>query len=80
MDTSVPNQKPIESLTYEQAFNELEAIVASLESNQHPLDEALALFERGQVLARYCANLLDSAALKVQQLLNDEIVDFSPLE
>ena len=44
---------PIEQLTYEQAFAELETIVAALEQDKSSLDETLALFERGQVLARY---------------------------
>lgn len=70
----------VEELTYEQAFAELETIVTALESNEQPLDEALSLFERGQTLARHCADLLDKADLKVQQLAGDELVDFDPQE
>ena len=44
--------QPVEELTYEQAFTELESIVSKLEAEQQPLDEAMALFERGQVLAK----------------------------
>jgi exodeoxyribonuclease VII small subunit len=58
----------IQSLSYEQAFAELEEIVSGLEMNQKSLDEAIALFERGQALAKYCASLLDQAELKVRQL------------
>ena len=65
-----------EDLTYEQAFAELESIVSTLETGEHTLDEAIAKFERGQVLARRCANLLEKAELKVQQLSGGEIVDF----
>ena len=65
-----------EDLTYEQAFAELESIVSTLETGEHTLDEAIAKFERGQVLARHCANLLEKAELKVQQLSGGEIVDF----
>ena len=65
-----------EELTYEQAFAELENIVSTLETGEHALDEAIAKFERGQVLARHCANLLEKAELKVQQLSGGEIVDF----
>lgn len=67
---------PIEELTYEQAFEELESIVAALETEEHPLEQALILFERGQSLARHCARLLDEAELKVQRLAEDELVDF----
>jgi exodeoxyribonuclease VII small subunit len=57
-----------DTLTYEQAFQELEGIVAALETNQQPLEESMRLFERGQYLAQYCAKLLDNADLKVRQL------------
>jgi exodeoxyribonuclease VII small subunit len=69
-------QPPDEDLTYEQAFAELERIVLALETAEHSLDEAIAQYERGQALARYCANLLENAELKIQQLSGDEIVDF----
>ena len=58
----------IQSLSYEQAYAELEEIVYGLETNQKTLEESITLFERGQALAKYCAGLLDQAELKVQQL------------
>ncbi len=58
----------IQSFSYEQAFAELEEIVYGLETNQKSLDDAIALFERGQALAKHCASLLDQAELKVRQL------------
>ena len=67
---------PIDDLTYEQAFAELEQIVSALETGEHTLDEAIAQYERGQDLAKHCASLLDKAELKVQQISGDEIVDF----
>ncbi|HEX7975241.1 MAG TPA: exodeoxyribonuclease VII small subunit [Anaerolineales bacterium] len=71
---------PVGQLTYEQAFAELEQIVTALESDEHDLDNALKLFERGQELARYCAGLLDQAELKVQQISGEELVDFGSEE
>lgn len=68
----------LEDLSYEQAFAELEQIVAALEANDRSLEDALALYERGQSLARYCASLLDKAELKVQQLSGQDLVDFEP--
>lgn len=68
----------IESLSYEQAFEELEQIIAALEANDHPLNQAVALFERGQGLVRHCASLLDAAELKIQQLSGGELTDFDP--
>ena len=66
----------VADLSYEQALTELESIVAALEMNDHSLDRTLALFERGQELARFCAGLLDQAELKVQQISGTELVDF----
>jgi exodeoxyribonuclease VII small subunit len=66
-------------LTYEQAYAELEAIVTALESDERPLDESLALFERGQALSRYCTEMLDRAELKVQTLSGEQLEDFSSL-
>ncbi len=59
---------PIESLTFEQAFAELEESVRTLEQGDLPLDESLTLFERGQQLAAYCGKLLDNAELKIEQV------------
>ncbi len=61
----------LDGLTFEQAFAELEDAVHKLESGELPLEESLALYERGQELAAYCAKLLDEAELKVQQVEAD---------
>lgn len=68
----------LDEISYEEALSELERIVAALESEEHPLEETLALYERGQSLARYCANLLDKAELKVQQLSGEQLEEFQP--
>lgn len=67
----------IESLKFEQAFQELEEIVRQLEAGDLSLDESLALFERGQALAAHCGALLDSADLKIRQVSpTGELTDF----
>lgn len=76
--TNDPYSLPIQQLSYEQAFHQLEEIVGRLEADEHALDQALALYERGQALARYCAALLDQAELRVQQLSAEELIDFAP--
>jgi exodeoxyribonuclease VII small subunit len=58
-------------LTFEQAYAQLEEIVARLESGDLTLDESVALYERGQQLARRCGDLLDSAELRVRQITED---------
>jgi exodeoxyribonuclease VII small subunit len=54
--------------TFEQAQRELEQIVERLEHGQAPLDEALALWERGEELYRLCVGRLDTAQAKIEQL------------
>ena len=67
------DESDLSKMTYEQAFGELEAVVGALETNQHPMEEAMDLFERGQALARHCIALLDQAELKIRTLSGEEI-------
>ena len=55
-------------LSYEQALQELEAIVTSLEHEGLELAETLTLYERGKELSQYCQGLLDKVELRVQQV------------
>ena len=57
-----------EERTFEQAQAELEQIVERLEQGQASLDEALALWERGEQLYAFCRERLDSAQGKVEEL------------
>lgn len=59
----------VDELDFEAAFAELEATVRKLERGDLPLEESLALFERGMALARTCERLLDQADLRVRQLV-----------
>ena len=61
-DTSTPDG---DDLTYEQAREELVQVVQRLESGGVPLDESLALWERGEHLASVCQQRLDGARAKV---------------
>jgi exodeoxyribonuclease VII small subunit len=65
-------------LSFEEAFNELEDIVAKLESGELALEQSVVLFERGRKLSDYCQAVLDKAELRVNQLTNDgEVRPFS---
>jgi exodeoxyribonuclease VII small subunit len=57
-----------EELTFEEARTELERIVRELESGQAGLEDALALWERGERLYRICLRKLDAAEAKVEEL------------
>lgn len=59
---------PEEGLGYEEAFDRLEALVASLEDGGVTLAEAVDRYERGMALAAYCGKLLDEAELRVREL------------
>lgn len=61
-------EKPIKTLTYEQALQELEETIGVLDENQSSLDEMLRLFERGQQLVLHCQDLLTQAELKIETL------------
>ena len=52
-------------LSYEQARDELAEIVESLESGSATLEESLALWERGEALAKICQEWLDGAKAKI---------------
>jgi exodeoxyribonuclease VII small subunit len=54
-----------EKLSYEQARDQLTQIVSSLESGQSTLEESLALWERGEALAKICQEWLDGAKAKL---------------
>ena len=57
-----------EELGFEEARRELERIVTQLESGQASLEDALALWERGDELYRLCLGKLDVAEGKIEQL------------
>ena len=54
-----------EQVTYEQALARLDEIVAALEKNDLPLDDALALFEEGTKLTALCTEKLENAKQKI---------------
>ena len=64
--------KPLEDLSYEQALQELEQLVNTLETGENDLETTILYFERGQSLASHCVSLLDNAELKVEDILKVE--------
>jgi exodeoxyribonuclease VII small subunit len=54
--------------SFEEAQKELEQLVERLEHGRAPLDEALALWERGEQLYRLCRERLDTAQGRIEEL------------
>jgi len=69
--TQLPSD--IAEMDYEKAYAELENIVQQLESEPPALEEAIRLFERGQMLSQRCSQLLDSAEVKLRSLTGQEM-------
>jgi exodeoxyribonuclease VII small subunit len=59
----------IEQLTFEQALEELERIVARLESGQAPLEDSIQMYERGAALKAHCETRLEAARLRVEKIV-----------
>jgi len=57
-----------EEQTFEAAQRELEQIVERLERGETGLDEAIALWERGEELYRLCLGKLDAAHGRIEEL------------
>lgn len=58
---------------FEQALNELEALVAAMEKGDLTLEESLKAFENGVKLTRECQQTLRDAEQKVQILLSENV-------
>ena len=65
------SETPLESLSFEQAMAELERVVGQLESGDVPLEESIALYERGAALKAHCEAKLKAAEEKVERITTD---------
>ncbi len=59
-------------LSYEEAYEKLDAAVNALQDGHMSLEQALQHYEKGMKLAQYCNEILQKAELRVQQLSTDE--------
>jgi exodeoxyribonuclease VII small subunit len=58
----------IASLSFEMALAELEVIVEKLERGEVPLEESIALYERGETLKAHCEARLRAAEMRVEKI------------
>ena len=61
----------IKKLPFERAIEELESIVKRLEEGKVPLEESVAIYERGEVLKKRCEELLRQAEARVEKITLD---------
>jgi len=73
-DAAVPE------LSYEESREELNTVVRQLESGGLSLKESLALWERGEELARVCEQWLEGARAKMAAALDERREDDAPAD
>lgn len=75
-------QKPAETLSFEEALGELETIVRNLETGQEPLENSISAYERGIALKKHCENKLRDAQAKIEKITvsKDGSISTEPLD
>lgn len=71
---SADSPNNVDSLSYEQARDELARIVTALETGRSTLEESLTLWERGEALAARCQEWLDAAQLRLDAAITPDAV------
>ncbi|HEU0221391.1 MAG TPA: exodeoxyribonuclease VII small subunit [Paracoccaceae bacterium] len=62
------NEKPVAEMSFEEAMAALEHVVTELEAGAVPLEQSIALYERGAELRKHCEEKLRAAEEKVAQI------------
>jgi exodeoxyribonuclease VII small subunit len=73
----------VKKLSFERAIEELESIVKRLEDGKVPLEESVAIYERGEALKRRCDELLRQAEARVDKITTDangQVTGTEPLD
>ncbi len=69
-----PAAQPVAS--FEEAMEELEQLVAKMESGELPLEASLAAYQRGSELVKYCAAQLERVEKQIKVLEGDMLKPF----
>jgi exodeoxyribonuclease VII small subunit len=80
------NDNMLEKMTFEEAMNELETLVDSLDKGNISLDQAIAAYDRGSQLKDHCQKKLNEAKMKVEtiqisdnaEVIPDKLTSFEP--
>ena len=69
---------PPETVNFEQALEELEALVARMEDGKLPLEESLAAYQRGAELVKFCEARLTDAQARIAILEGEQLRELGP--
>ena len=64
-------EQQTEAMSFENAMSELETIVSDLEKGETDLEGAIAAYERGVTLKKFCEEKLRQAQLRVDKIESD---------
>ena len=78
--SALPISQPPLPATYEAGLQELEGLVAGLESGQLPLDQLLTAYKRGAQLLAFCRSRLEAVEDQVRVLDGNELKPWVPAE
>jgi exodeoxyribonuclease VII small subunit len=73
----------IAGMPFEQALEQLETIVKRLEQGNVPLEDSIAIYERGEALKKHCEALLKRAEARIEKITvgpNGQATGTTPLD
>jgi exodeoxyribonuclease VII small subunit len=64
-------EKEPDKLSFEEAMDQLEQLVAKLENGDVPLEQAIDLFQEGMKLSHLCSQKLEQVERKIEMLVEE---------
>jgi exodeoxyribonuclease VII small subunit len=74
----IPSSAAVQPASYEEAVSELDALVASMEAGQLPLDRVLESYRRGVELLGFCRARLEAIEQQVKILEGGSLKPWPP--
>ena len=65
-------EKPVDEMNFEEALQALQKLVSALEKGHLDLEEAIAMYRRGEALRKHCARKLQKAAAEIATIVAEE--------
>jgi exodeoxyribonuclease VII small subunit len=70
-----PADPALDAMGYEEAIEELEAIIGRMEQGETPLEDSLREYARGDALVRRCRQVLDQAQQRIETIAGQRLAD-----